>query len=163
MFKLSINSDQDIEVIEGGNSHVISLNFSHWSADDLLSHWGFEINGLLNGYSVRYLFLSMIEVGGQGYLRTFRAVRTRNDIHFDDMLAEVPWRVREWNPMECIEYMLSDKGFSRINYRVSVPDRIHEFSVSATDLADYLYQVLEPLIPDDYDSKYKLYYEHSHI
>jgi len=120
-----------------------------------------QVDNALDGYALKLLFLSMIVEREQGYLRALRAVRTRNRLHFDDVRISVPWKVRSWNPMESIEYALSSKGQSRIDYSFNSTDRIPEFSVSLEELAEFKFTNLEQTVPDNYESNFKLCYEKS--
>jgi len=70
-----------------------------------------------DGYALRFLLTGMLVLKGQGYIRAFRAVRTRNQVHFDDVLIVVPWNVQQWKPIEAIEYILSPHSQAVYDYQ----------------------------------------------
>ncbi len=158
MFEINVKENNMIAVQENGNHHCIDFEITHWTTFDLLAHWGYEIYNLIDSYSIKLLYLSMTVNNNQGYLRAFRTVRTIHQIHFDDVLFAVPWKLHSWNPMEAIEYANSPKGHARIDYSFDAPNRIPEFSVSHEELSHYLSEKLEKAVPVDYESSYKLWY-----
>ncbi|MFT4908656.1 MAG: hypothetical protein ACI978_002753 [Oleispira sp.] len=134
MFKLDVNDNNEIEIIENGNTHTIPLEMEQWSAKDLKEHWGTEIYGLLDGYYSTFLFLGMTIRKEQGLLRAFRAVRIRDDIVFDEVLIVSPWKVRGWNPMDMLQRADSTASQTVYDYEYKSPQRLPEFSVSASDV-----------------------------
>jgi hypothetical protein len=158
MFELSINKEKQIQVYENGNIHFISTFMSHWNKYDLLCHWKYGLYDLLKCYAEQYIFLSMSVESEQGYLRAFRTVRTRNLIVSDDVRFAVPWKARSWNPIESIEYALSSRGRLRLDHSFNSADRIPELLVSPEEIDEFLHKKLEPEVPDNYVSEFKLYH-----
>ena len=84
MFDLTIDNTNNLHVIENENEHIIPIVMEYWNTNDLMLHWGYETYDLIDGYALRFLLTGMLVLKGQGYIRAFRAVRTCNQVHFDD-------------------------------------------------------------------------------
>ncbi|WP_444885818.1 hypothetical protein [Microbulbifer sp. PSTR4-B] len=160
MFDLNIDNKNNLHVIENGNEHIIPIVMEYWNTRDLILHWGYETYDLLDGYALRFLLTGMHVLKGQGYIRAFRTVRTRNKIHFDDVLIVAPWNVQQWEPIEALEYIVSPHTQTVYDYQFKLPDRIPEFFVTSDELSFWNNETIEkdPLA-GTYEPKYKLYTE----
>lgn len=156
MFELSVKNGNQLIVLENGNTHSISMDLNYWNVNDLLLHWAYETYGLLDGYSLKFLFTGMIAPKGQGYVRAFRTVRTRDYVHFDDVLIQSPWRIHSYNPKDIIDYLSSSKYQIVYDYNFGLDGRIPEFTISIDELEKWHHGKLEASIPKDYRSKYDL-------
>lgn len=160
MFGMTIDNDDNLHVIENGNEHIIPIVMEYWNNKDLLLHWGYETYDLMDGYALRFLLTGMHVIKGQGYIRAFRTVRTRNKVHFDDVLIVVPWEVRKWEPIEAIEYVFSSQFPTVYDYQFKLEGRIPEFSISHDELSNWNCEDIEKNpIAGNYESKYRLYAE----
>ena len=156
MFELSIESNNKIKIIENGNEHFIPLNLDYWNKNDLLLHWAYETYGLLDGYDIKLLFTGMIKPKDQGYVRAFRTVRTRNFVHFDDVLIQSPWRVHSWNPKNIIDSISSIDYGILYDYQFGLEGRLPEFTICVEELEEWHHGKLEKTIPKDYKSNHEL-------
>jgi len=156
MFELSIENDNRILVRENGKEHSIPMALSYWNTNDLLLHWAYETYELLDGYGLKFLFTGMIQPQSLDYVRAFRVVRTRNYIHFDDVLIQSPWRVNSWNPKDIIDYLSSSSFQIVYDYQFGLEGRLPEFTISVEELEKWHHGKLEASIPEGYRSEYEL-------
>ena len=153
MFDLNIIecSTPMIEVKENGNVHGFPLIAEKWTDADFYHHWALESYSLAEDKAIAYLFTGMRDRGSKRTARAFRVLRTRGSLLFDDVLVGAPlWSGN--SPDSLIEYANNPEypifnsyhcAFDEKDETNFKENRIPEFSVSMSELRDWLWGDLQ--------------------